>query len=181
VAGALETAQQMRRLTESLLTLARIDGGGPTARRPVDIAGVAGEAAERLRPLFVERSIDLRLSLASAVAPASADRVDLVVTNLLSNAAAYTQPGGVVTVTTSADARGASLVIADTGIGIPAADLPHVFERFYRVDKSRARSDGHAGLGLSICRMIVEAEGGSIEIASAEGQGTAVTVRFPGA
>jgi signal transduction histidine kinase len=72
-------------------------------------------------------------------------------------------------------------VIADTGIGIPAADLPHVFERFYRVDKSRARSDGHAGLGLSICRMIVEAEGGSIEIASAEGQGTTVTVRFPGA
>jgi signal transduction histidine kinase len=180
VVGALDTAQQMRRLTESLLTLARMDGGAALLRGPVDLAGAARDVADRLKPLFVAASIPVNLELAPAVGATSRDRIDLVLTNLLSNALAYNRPGGHVTVTTSPDATGAVLVVADTGVGIAADDVPHVFERFYRADKSRSRADGHAGLGLSICRMIVEADGGTIAIASVQGQGTTVTVHLAG-
>jgi signal transduction histidine kinase len=106
--------------------------------------------------------------------------VDQVITNLVENAICYNHPGGEIRVSTRRENRSAVLKISDTGIGIGAAHLPHIFDRFYRADKGRSRSDGHTGLGLPICRTIVEAERGTINVQSVEHRGTTFTVRLPG-
>jgi signal transduction histidine kinase len=102
-----------------------------------------------------------------------------VITNLLSNAIHYNKPAGEVRVTTCAGNSQAVLTVADSGRGIASEDLPHIFERFYRADKSRTRAQGRSGLGLAICKAIIEAEGGSIEVSSQLHVGTTVTVRWP--
>jgi signal transduction histidine kinase len=107
-------------------------------------------------------------------------RLRQVVYNLLDNAIKYTPAGGTVEVHVAAGPRGAVLTVRDTGIGIPPEHLPHVFERFYRVDRARSRADGGTGLGLSIARTIVQAHGGEIELGSTPGEGTVCTVTLPG-
>jgi signal transduction histidine kinase len=99
--------------------------------------------------------------------------------NLLDNAIKYTPPGGRVTAGWSTDDTQVELWVHDTGVGIAPEHLPHIFDRFYRVDKARSRAEGGAGLGLSICRWIAEAHGGSISVESAPGQGSTFTVRLP--
>jgi signal transduction histidine kinase len=109
------------------------------------------------------------------------DRLRQVVLNLMANAIKYTKPGGTVTASLSKDENGAVLSVRDTGLGIPADDLPHVFERFYRGDKSRSRSKDGAGfgLGLSIAYWIVRNHGGEIEVKSKVNRGSTFTVRLP--
>jgi signal transduction histidine kinase len=102
-----------------------------------------------------------------------------VITNLLTNAIDYNRPGGEVAVSTATASGSALLIVADTGVGIAEADLPFIFDRFYRVDRSRSRAEGHTGLGLAICKAIVEAEGGAIEAESKLNAGTTFTIRFP--
>jgi two-component system, OmpR family, sensor kinase len=180
IVGCLETAQQMRQLTETLLTLARIDGAQESLERgPVDLSGVARLVADRLRRQADERGITIHCDLAPATAFSVRERVDQVMTNLLGNAIYYNHPGGEVRVSTRIEERSAVFVIADTGEGIGAAHLPRIFDRFYRADKVRSRSHGHAGLGLAICRSIVDAERGTISVESAEQKGTTFTVRLP--
>jgi signal transduction histidine kinase len=180
IVGCLETAQQMRQLTETLLTLARIDGAQESLERgPVDLSGVARLVADRLRRQADERGITIHCDLAPATACSVRERVDQVMTNLLGNAIYYNHPGGEVRVSTRIEERSAVFVIADTGEGIGAAHLPRIFDRFYRADKVRSRSHGHAGLGLAICRSIVDAERGTISVESAEQKGTTFTVRLP--
>ena len=99
--------------------------------------------------------------------------------NLLDNAIKYTPAGGTVTVQIGKRNLSAFVAVQDTGIGIPAEHLAHVFDRFYRVDKARTRAEGGTGLGLSIARSIVKAHGGDIAIASKPGQGTVCTVTLP--
>jgi signal transduction histidine kinase len=99
--------------------------------------------------------------------------------NLLNNAVKYTDDGGEVIMEWQARDGLAELMVRDTGPGIPPEHLPHVFERFYRVDSARSRAEGGAGLGLSICRWIAEAHGGSISVESAPGRGSTFTVRIP--
>jgi two-component system phosphate regulon sensor histidine kinase PhoR len=106
-------------------------------------------------------------------------RFEQVMLNLLENAVAYsTAPRRVVLAAEVEDAR-MKITVTDNGIGIPPADLPHVFERFYRVDKTRNRRSGGTGLGLSICKHIVEAHGGVIEAESVVGKGTTIVLRLP--
>ena len=107
------------------------------------------------------------------------ERLAQVVTNLLVNAVQYNRPEGEVRVKLENQAGLAVLAVSDTGPGISGEDLPHVFERFYRGDKSRTTSNGNAGLGLAISKAIVEAHGGTIEVASQEQVGTTFTVRLP--
>jgi signal transduction histidine kinase len=104
-----------------------------------------------------------------------------VVTNLVANAIQYTPSGGTVKVRTAASGNGCLIVVQDSGIGIAAEDLPHVFDRFFRADRARRRAEGHSGLGLAICRAIVEAHRGRISVESAPGAGSTFTVRLPAA
>jgi two-component system OmpR family sensor kinase len=180
LAGNLDTARQMKRLAEALLELARIDSGekwqpGP----PLEIVALVDEVMARLRPLAKARNVSITREGESAITTGSPERLALVISNLLENAIHHGREGGAVVVTTRHDGASVVLQVSDDGPGIPAEDLPHVFERFYRADKSRTGSQGRYGLGLAICRGLVEADGGSISVESQLGQGTCFTVRLP--
>ena len=180
VEGCLETAQQMRRLTESLLTLSRFDADDNLIpRSEVDLRDVVFAALERVRPLADERCVSVESCLATALAFSNHDRLAQVVTNLLTNAIDYNHPGGKVCVSTSTEYASAIVAVTDTGTGIAPEDLPYIFDRFYRADKARSRAEGHAGLGLSICKTVMEAEGGNIEVTSTLHVGTTFTIRMP--
>lgn len=173
-------AQRMRTLTESLLQLARLDAGQATMKlEPCDLARVAQDSVELVRPLAREAGIELQCQFTEAPCLGDSERLGQVVVNLLNNAIQFNQRGGEVRLKTKADNGDAVLEVTDTGSGIPAEDLPHIFERFYRVEKSRTRIQGHAGLGLAICKAIVETHSGSIEAASQEGAGSTFTVKLP--
>ena len=173
-------AQRMRKLTESLLELARLDAGQePLERQRVDLASVAHECVELVRPLAAERGLELRCELPPAPCWGDAQRLSQVVTNLLTNAIQYNQPHGQVRVSTRAENGAAALTVADTGAGIQPEDLPHIFERFYRADKSRSGPQGRTGLGLAISKAIVSAHGGTLEVGSKPGVGSTFTVRLP--
>jgi signal transduction histidine kinase len=107
------------------------------------------------------------------------DRIAQIVTNLVSNAIDYNRLEGEVCVSTATDSDSAILAVTDTGVGISDEDMFSIFDRFYRVDKSRSRAEGHTGLGLAISKAIVEAEGGTIDATSTVNVGTTFTVRFP--
>src|SRR5262249_13547872 len=180
VEACLDTAQQMRGLTESLLNLARLDAGQEEIeRQQFDLAETARAGLERLRPLAEKNGLHVDSDLTSTPAFSSTDRVSQVLTNLLTNAIRYNRPNGAIRVSTRAEDGAAVLIVADTGQGIAAEHLPQIFDRVYRADTSRSRAHGHFGLGLAICKAIVEAEGGRIEVASQLGVGTTFTVRLP--
>lgn len=178
VEACLRSAQRMRRLIESLLELARLEAGQePMKRVPVDLSQTVGDCAESIRPLAEERGVKIYCELAPVKCTGDADRLAQVVANLLANAVQYNREKGEVHITTQSRNGMAILAVANTGPGIPTADLPHIFERFYRADPSR--SSGHAGLGLAITKAIVEAHGGIIEVSSEENVETTFTVRWP--
>jgi two-component system, OmpR family, sensor kinase len=180
--ATLASAQQMRRLTDSLLQLARLDeGDGLASTLPVDVGEVARAQAEALRPLAVGKGLQLEVHTVAARAFGDAERLGQVVTNLVANAIQYTPSGGTVKVHSAASEDSCLLVVQDSGIGIAAEDLPHVFDRFFRADRARRRAEGHSGLGLAICRAIVEAHQGRISVESAPGVGSTFTVRLPAA
>ena len=173
-------AQRMRGLIESLLQLARLDSGQEQFKRePFDLAHVARETIQLLETFARERGLQLVSNLGQAQTRGDAERISQVVLNLITNAIHYTPSGGSITVSTESENQFAILRVADTGIGIPAEDLPHLFDRFYRVDKSRSRDKGGSGLGLAISRAIVSAHSGSLEATSAPGQGATFTIRLP--
>jgi heavy metal sensor kinase len=180
IEGCLETAQQMRRLTDSLLELARFDSGGePLPRAPFDLADLTQECLETVRPLATRHGVRVHAHLSPCPVFAPVEPLRQVAMNLLTNAIRYNKSDGEIRISTRMDASSAVLSVTDSGIGIPAADLPHIFDRFYRVDKSRSRQQGGTGLGLAICKSIVDAERGKIEVASIPGEGTTVIVTFP--
>jgi len=180
LAACQRAAQRMRGLTDSLLTLARIDSGDlADARMPCDLSQIAGGAIDLLRPLAEAAHVTLNLELQPARCQAHVGQLEQVVTNLVSNAIHYNRAGGSVEIRTAAEPAFAVLSVQDTGEGIAPDDLPHVFERFYRADKARARSAGRAGLGLAITKAIVEAQHGTIQVFSALGAGSTFTVRLP--
>lgn len=171
-------AQRMRKLIGALLELARLDAGQEQMKRlRFDFAKTVAEGVELVRPLAGERGIQLMAELSPLEITGDADRLGQVVTNLLTNAIEYNHDGGEVRVALKPENGMAVLTVSDTGQGIATEDLPRVFERFYRADKSR--SSGNAGLGLAICRAIVTAHGGSIDVASEEHVGTTFTLRLP--
>jgi two-component system, OmpR family, sensor kinase len=185
---SLKAAQRMRAVVEGLLTLARADAGEPNlAHEAVDLRRVVDETTALLRPLADSKQVTLSLAAAGAAEkPVLGDpaRLREVVMNLVTNAIKYNRAGGRVDVTLgrerAPDGRDlAVLAVADTGLGIPEKDQPHLFERFYRVDKARSREQGGSGLGLAITRWIVEAHDGQIGFTSREGEGTTFTVRLP--
>jgi heavy metal sensor kinase len=173
-------AQRMRKLTASLLELARLDAGQDTIRvERLDLARVAAECVEMLRPLATERDIVIHSDLAAAECRGDAERIAQVITNLVSNAIHFNRDRGEVRVSTRTENGAAILTVSDSGPGIPVEDLPHIFERFYRVDKSRSGAQGRTGLGLAICKAIVDSHHGSIDVKSQPGAGSTFNVKLP--
>jgi signal transduction histidine kinase len=170
----------MRRLIESLLELARLDAGQEVMKRlRFNLAEMVGECIEQLQPVANQRNIKVLSELISVEIAGDAERLALVITNLLVNAIQYSRTDGEAHVKLGVQTGLAVLTIRDTGPGISTEDLPHVFERFYRGDKSRTVSNGNAGLGLAISKAIVEAHGGTISVSSKPGTGTDFTVMLP--
>ena len=174
------TVQHMRRMTEGLLTLARFDGGqAPLQHLPFDWADVVQKSVELVRPVAETKGVRILCDLSSTLVLGDEDRCGVVVNNLLNNAVDYNVRDGEIRVTLCRENGTAILSIANSGQGILPEDLPHIFERFYRGDKSRTGAAAHLGLGLAICKAIVDAHGGAIEALSRPGQDTIFTVRLP--
>jgi heavy metal sensor kinase len=177
----LEECERLTRLTDQLLTLAREDAHAAPPAAPVDLAGLVDGVVETVRPLAEARGLRLGWRRGPPLVVAGdAGRLRQVFFNVLDNALKYTPAGGEVAVEAGRRGHEAVVAVRDSGVGIPPEHLPHVFDRFYRVDRARSRAEGGAGLGLSIARGIVAAHGGRIELASAPGLGTTCTVTLPG-
>jgi two-component system sensor histidine kinase BaeS len=168
----MEEAERLVRLSRSLDTLAEGDAGGPLAQlEAVDLALAVRSSVELARPSFEQLGLSLTLDVpASLMAHANPDHLAQVLGNLLQNALRYSSAGGQVAVRALRSGDVAMVVVSNTGESIPAADLPRVFERFYRVEKSRDRAQGGAGIGLAIVRELVEGDGGEVGVESREGQ-----------
>ena len=177
-----EQTERLHRLILDLLSLARIESGTESfAFQNVAVAEAVEDCLERLLPRAEAR----RLSLEAGSCPGELwawvddDALAEILDNLIDNAVKYTPVGGAIRVRCWGEGEWACLEVRDTGIGIPAHDLPRIFERFYRVDKARSRELGGTGLGLSIVKHLVQSMRGSISAASQVGQGTTFTVRLP--
>jgi two-component system phosphate regulon sensor histidine kinase PhoR len=174
-------SERLSDLVDDLLMLARGETGQqiPLVFAAVDAAAVTREVCDALAPLAErERKVHL-LSQAEPATPVWADRLRLsqVLLNIVRNAILYTSEGGIVAMSVrQRDARTVEIAVADTGIGIAPEDLPHVFDRFYRTDESRARASGGFGLGLSIAHDLVKMMGGTISVTSTVGEGSTFTV-----
>lgn len=167
---------RMRLLADELSLLARTDAGRPLENAPVDLAAVAAEVVSDARVLHPERALTIRTD---GPAPVLGDepRLVQVARNLVGNALQHTSPDAHITVSTRADGDRMILSVHDTGPGIPAEQLPHVFERFWRGESSR-HSAG-SGLGLAIAHALVSAHGGILRVTSAPGEGTTFEASLP--
>jgi two-component system OmpR family sensor kinase len=168
----------MGSLVENLLTLARLDQVPEIARRPVDIAQLARDAADDARAIAPDREVTLR---ADGPATVLGDQSQLrqVVGNLVRNALVHTPPGTPVEIAVGDEDGDATLEVLDHGPGLPTDDTDVMFERFWRADPGRERGRAGAGLGLSIVAAIVEAHGGAVRAANAPGGGASFTIRIP--
>ena len=172
-------AERLDLLTRDLLDLSRVERGALDVE-PVDLVGLVKEVVGG----YADRAEERHIKLSTEVEPGVALRGDraqlgLLLSNLIDNALRYTPAKGAVCVRLNAAESRAVLQVHDTGQGIPAGELPRVFERFYRVDKARARQTGGTGLGLAIVRHVAEAHGGTVRVDSELGRGSTFTVALP--
>ena len=177
----LEEIERLTRLVSHLLFLSREDTGVDVGNfQPVQLDVVVRDVGDHMAVAAREKGVDLVVDLLHACeVKGEADRLRQLFFNLLDNAIKYTPPGGKVTVGGDLSNGKTSVSVSDTGIGIPAEHLPHVFDRFYRVDSSRSPETDGNGLGLAICRSIAESHCGRLEIDSTFGSGTRVTLVLP--
>lgn len=172
-----EEVARMSSLVDDLLKLNRFDASNETvAFEPVEVHALIEKCMQRLKSLADRQEVSLNLSANGIGLIASADRemLGLAVSNVIKNAVLYNKPGGKVDVAINKSAGKISIAVADDGIGISKEDQEKIFRRFYRVDKSRSRSNGGSGLGLAIVESIVTKLGGTIDIRSELGKGTTV-------
>lgn len=161
----LRETRRLQRLIEDLELLSRVEAGQlPVVARAIDLRPVLEAQIAQFEPLFSSNQVNLCLDAPEQLPQvwADPDRVAQVLINILANAYRYTPAGGSVTVQAHADDHEVRVAVIDTGIGIDAEHLPHLFERFYRVDKSRARNSGGSGIGLAIARHLIYTQGGEI-------------------
>jgi heavy metal sensor kinase len=180
----LQEIHRMSELVDNLLTLARADEGRAIlAVDPQDLRDLVSEAAETTGILGEAPGIAVRLELPEQPVVLAVDRsrIRQLLLNLVTNAIKYTPAGGRVSLGLVDQGEAVAIVVGDNGTGIPAADLPHIFDRFYRVDAARSRTGERAGagLGLAITKWIAEAHGGTITVQSRPGRGTVFTVTLP--
>jgi signal transduction histidine kinase len=177
-----QVAQHLSHLIDDLRTLSLADAGElPIQLQITPVAALLERAAAAYHPQAQAQSVSLQVKAELDLPKIEVDqeRMAQVLGNLISNALRYTPSGGWIELSASADEEQVTILVQDNGAGIAPEDLPRVFNRFYRADQSR-QQNGEAGLGLTIARSLVEAQGGSISVESEPGQGTTFTIRFPG-
>ncbi|RZI00879.1 HAMP domain-containing protein [Staphylococcus condimenti] len=178
----LDETQRLNRLVNELLNVARMDAEGLSVNKevqPID------DLLERMQLKYRQQAEDLQIDI--KLAPDTSgqlwyydtDRMEQVLTNLVDNASRYTSPGDAITISASESDKYDILYVADTGSGIAPEHIDLVFDRFYKVDASRKRAKEGTGLGLFICRMIIEAQGGTIDLKSRLGEGTTFIIKLP--
>jgi signal transduction histidine kinase len=173
---------RLTRLLDDLQILSLTDAGQlPLNRRPIDPGELAEQTASAFRAAAAGKGIDFQVGATGQppIINADPDRIKQVLLNLLGNALRHTPPGGTIQLEVSSTANEVHFAVVDTGEGINPADLPHLFDRFYRGDKSRSRSGGGSGLGLAIARGIAESHGGSVSAVSTPGHGSRFTLSLP--
>lgn len=175
-----DESERMSRLVDDLLTLSKVDAGVPLDPHPVTIRSFLEEFVERYASAWPARTLEVRTSeLNGTQTSIDPDALRRVLTNLIENAARYSTAGEPITLEGKADAHSVSIRVKDSGPGFIEEDVKHVFERFYRGNKSRARANGGSGLGLSIVHALVQQSHGEIEIDSGPDRGTAVSITLP--
>jgi len=185
-AGAIRSLSEetalLSRLVNELQELSLAEAGElKLVFQAESIVDLIRQAATSWQPQLATEEIRLSLEVPEDLPPVSIDwqRVNEVLHNILENAVAHTRKGGTIKIAANERGRWVEVTVSDTGEGIPAEDLPHIFERFYRVDKSRARATGGSGLGLTIAKRLVEAHGGTIVVKSTLGEGSRFSFTLP--
>jgi len=181
IGSALEEAERLSKVVQSLLAISRLDAGEALmTRERFNLAELVAGTADQMRLLAEDKQISLQCTVRDGVeVEGDPHRLKQIVVNLVDNAIKYTSQGGTVNVRVDAVNGSALLEVSDSGVGIPSEAMPHVFERFYRVDKARSRQMGGAGLGLSIVKSICTAHQGRVSVESSEGKGSRFTVELP--
>jgi heavy metal sensor kinase len=175
-----EDVDRMSRTIDNLITLARADEGRlDLLSAEVDLDQALDEAARPLRALAEAKRVRLVITGEPCRARGDEQRLQHALANLIENAIKFTPPGGEVTLSSWRRGPEVGVTVSDTGPGIPAEARPRVFDRFYRVDRSRSRESGGSGLGLAICREIATAHGGRVWVESEEGKGSAFSLALP--
>ena len=174
-----DETQRLIRLVEDIINLSRLDEGGGYEPRQMDLYDTAREVVRDLQTVATDKQVQLTLEGTAAEMTGIPELARGIVYNLCDNAIKYNRPGGSVSVTVSGENEGVLLTVKDTGIGIPEEEQDRIFERFYRVDKSRSKEVGGTGLGLSIVKHAALVMGAQIQLESRLGQGTTIQVSFP--
>ncbi len=171
----------LQTLVEQLLTLSALDEGESAPRASLDLAPTLYELADEMTPLIQQAQLHLTLAIPDHLPPSNVNpqQIRIVVRNLLDNAIKYTPAGGSITLSAALVDRTLNISVADTGVGIPDDEQQHIFDRFYRVDKSRTGKQRGSGLGLALARSLVNANDGTIRVESRSGSGSVFTVNLP--
>src|SRR4051812_16520886 len=175
-------SDQLSNLVSDLLDVSRLESGGEMPHvAEVHLDALARRVAELMRPIAEKKgqTLSVEIAVGVPVMMGNTDYLQRAIVNLLENAIKYTKDQGAIRIGVRAEDREILVEVADNGFGIAAEDLPRIFERFYRVDRSRSREMGGTGLGLSIVKHVVQSHGGSVDVSSTLGQGSTFTLRFP--
>ena len=179
----LEDTERLERLVAQMLQLARLEEGSAAEVERIELGGVLRSTAMQLQPIAMSRGVTVAVqNAAGLMIRMPLESAEVLVSNLLLNAIEHSKADSTVSLSAVPDAKGRiRLEIADSGEGVGAEALPHIFERFFREDTSRSRITGGTGLGLAICKSITDAAGAIIAVESKRGTGTRVTVTFSAA
>ena len=178
-----DEAVRLERLIKSLLELSRLQASSSSfVTTSLDLQEIADHVLQLIKPLAESKHIDIRLHTSPNLPPVqgSRDRLIQLLLILMDNAVKYTLSHGTVTLRLQQETPDSLLCsVQDTGVGIPAEDLPYIWERFYKVDKSHQNDEGGAGLGLAIARQIIDQHKARVQVSSQLGQGTLIELHFP--
>lgn len=172
---------RLARLVNELLDLSRLESGRPMVGEPVQILETVRSSAAKMKPVLEEKNVNLIMEIPDREISVTGnrDRLEQVITNLLDNAARHSAAGQRLIIRVEENKESVSVTVIDQGEGIPAEELPFIWERFYKVDKARSRETGGTGLGLAIVRQIIESLGGQVHASSEEGAGARIGFSLP--
>lgn len=175
-----EESDRLSRVMGKLLLASRISTGGtPLEKEPIQLASLANKVAHRFQAVSNFHTFETSFEPGFPAITADPQLIEEVITNLIDNAVKYSPGGGRITVSGKANSKQVEITISDEGVGIPASEIPHLFERFHRVDNEVTRKTQGVGLGLYICKSIIEANGGIIKVTSQLEKGSQFTITFP--